>query len=91
MIPGTVTLSPGPYLRKGKVGTCQRRIFIFGTLDYFKFGALLEVLGQLMSYKLAPHVLVTSTEQALPIHKHISYFILNSLDIRNKDSRNETN
>ena len=57
----------------------------------FQIGVLLEGLGQLMSYKLAPHLLVTFTEQVVPIHKHISYFIINSLVIRNKDSHNETN
>jgi len=40
----------------------------------------------MMSYKLELHVLVTFTEQVVPIHKHISYSILNSLDIRNKNN-----
>ena len=44
-----------------------------------------------MSYKLALHVLVTFTEQVVPIHKHICDFILNSFDNRNKNSHNETN
>jgi len=52
----------------------QRRIFIFGALGYFEFGVLLEGLRRLMSYKLAPHMLVTFTEQAVPIHKHIIFF-----------------
>jgi len=64
----------------------QRRIFIFGAPGYFKSGALLEGLRQLMmSYKLALHVLVTFTEQVVPIRKYISYIILNSVDIRNKN------
>jgi len=42
-----------------------------------------------LSYKLAIHVLVTFTGQVVPIHSHY-YFILNSLDIRNKNGRNET-
>jgi len=77
-------------LSKG-MDDAQWWIFIFGVLGYFKLGVLLEGLGQLRSYKLAPHVLVTFTEQVLPIHKHISYFILNSLVIRNKHSHIETN
>jgi len=52
-------------------GAKQRRIFIFGALGYFKLGALLEGSRRLMSYKLALHVLVTFTEQVVPIHKHI--------------------
>jgi len=40
----------------------QKRIFIFGTLGYFKLGALLEGLRLLMWYKLALQVLVTFTE-----------------------------
>jgi len=67
----------------------QRRIFVFGPLGYFKLGALLEGLQRLMSYKLALHGLVTFTEQVVPKHKHS--FILNSLDIRNKNSHNGTN
>jgi len=39
----------------------QRRIFIFGALGYFKFGARLEVLRRLMSYKI-------STTRARYIH-----------------------
>jgi len=78
------------YFSEG-IDDTQRRIFIFGALGYFKVGVLLEGLRRLMSYKLAKHVLVTFTEQVLPIHKHISYFILNSLVIRNQDSHNETN
>jgi len=42
-----------------------------------------------MSYKLALNVLVIFTEKVVPIQKH--YFVLNSLDIRNKNSNNETN
>jgi len=41
-----------------------------------------------MSYKLALHVLVTFTEHVFPIHDHIT-FIMNSLDIRNRNSQNE--
>jgi len=37
-----------------------------------KFVALLEGLRRLMLYKLALHVLVTFTEQVVPIHKHIA-------------------
>jgi len=40
-----------------------------------------------MSYKLAIHVLATFTEQVVPIH---NYFALNSLDIWNTNSQNET-
>jgi len=69
----------------------QRRIFIFGALGYFKLGSLLEGLRPLMSYKLSLHVLVTFAEQVVPINKHVAYyFILNSLDISNKNSDNET-
>jgi len=50
----------------------RRRIFIFGALGYFKLGAPLEGLRRLMPYKLALHVLVTFTEQVVPIHKHIT-------------------
>jgi len=53
----------------------QRRIFIFEALvGYWKLGALLEGLRRLMSYKLSQHVLVTSTEQVVPLHKHITLF-----------------
>jgi len=48
----------------------QRRIFIFGTLGYFKLGALLQGLRRLMSYKLSLHVLITFTEHVVPIQKH---------------------
>jgi len=54
-------------------------------------GAILEDLRRLMSYKLALHMHVTFTEQVVPIQKNLQYFILNYLDIRNKDSHNETN
>jgi len=57
----------------------QRRIFIFGTLGYFKFGGLLEGLRLLMLYKLAPHVLVTFTEQVVPIQKHLTLFWIPSI------------
>jgi len=50
-------------------------MFIFGALGYFKLGALLEG----MSYKLALHVLVTFTEQVVPIHKHITLFSIPSI------------
>jgi len=50
----------------------QRRIFIFGTLGYFKLGAPLEGLRRLMSFKLAIHVLATFTEQVVPIHNRIA-------------------
>jgi len=33
----------------------------------------------MMSYKLALHVLVTFTEQAVPIHKHITLFSIPSI------------
>jgi len=52
----------------------QGRIFTFGALVYFKLGVLLEGLRRLMSYKLALHVLVTFTEQVVPIQKHITLF-----------------
>jgi len=52
----------------------QRRIFIFGALGYFKLGALLEAVRRLMSCKLSPHVLVTFTEEVIPIHVHITSF-----------------
>jgi len=68
----------------------QRRInIIFGALGYFKLVALPEGLQRLMSCKLALHVLVTFTEQVLPIYKNC--FILNSFDVRNKNSYNKTN
>jgi len=51
---------------------CQRRIFIFGAVGYFKLGALLEGSRQLMSYKLALHVLGTFTDKVVPIYDHIS-------------------
>jgi len=43
------------------------------------FGALLEGLRPLMSYKLALHVLVTFIEQVVPIHKHIAKFSIPSI------------
>jgi len=68
----------------------QTRIFIFGALGYFKSGAFLEGSRRLMSHKLALHVFVSFTEQVVPIHKRIAV-LLNSLNIRNKSSHNETN
>jgi len=67
----------------------QRRIFHFRGPKLFYIGGLLEGLRRLVSYKLALDVLVTFTEHVVPIHKHIT--VLNSLDIRNKNSHNETN
>ena len=58
--------------------------FALSGLGSFKLGVLPEGLQQLTSYKLALHVLVTFTEEIFPIYKHISYFILNSRDIRNR-------
>jgi len=52
----------------------QGRFFIFGTLDYFESGVLLEGLRRLMSYKLALLVLATFTEQVVTIHKYIPLF-----------------
>jgi len=69
----------------------QRRIFIFEAQGYFTLEALLESLRSLMSYKLALHAFVTFTEEVVPIQKHISYFTLNSHDIRSKNSHNKTN
>jgi len=44
-----------------------------------------------MSYKISTvHVLVTFTEQDVPIHKHITLFWFASIS-RNKNSHNETN
>ena len=57
----------------------QRRIFIFGVQGYFKLGVLLEGSRRLMSYKLSLHVLVTFTEQVVPIHKHITLFWIPSI------------
>jgi len=50
----------------------QRRFFIFGALGCFKLGALLEGLRRMMSYKLAPNVLVTFICQVVPIHKRFT-------------------
>jgi len=52
----------------------QRRIFNFGALGYLKLRARLEGLRWLMSYKLAPYMLDTITEQVVPIHKHNTLF-----------------
>jgi len=41
-----------------------------------------------MSYKLALQVLAILTEQVVPIYKH--EFFLNSVDVRSKNSHNET-
>jgi len=57
----------------------QKRIFIFGALGYFKFGALLDGLGRLISCKLALHVLVRYTEQFVLIHKHVTSFRISSI------------
>jgi len=54
------------------MNSAQRQIFIFGALCFLKFVALLEGLRRLMLYNLALHVLVTFTEQVVPIHKHIT-------------------
>jgi len=69
----------------------QRRIFIFGTLGCFKLGALLEGLRRLMSYKLELHVLISFTDKLFQFINILQYFILNSLDIRNKNSHSDTN
>jgi len=58
---------PYPAGHKNLIGGLQRRIFILGALGYFNFGALLEGLRRLMSYKLGLHVLATFTEQIVPI------------------------
>ena len=66
---------------KGVCQNCkstQRRIFIFGALGYFKLGALLEGSRRLMSYKLALPVLVTFTEQVVPLYKPITLFWITS-------------
>ena len=68
----------------------QRRIFIFGAQGFFKLGALLEGWRQLMSYKLALHVVVTFTEQVAPIQKHITSSWIH-FDIWNTNSHTETN
>jgi len=58
----------------------QRRIFIFGGPRLFLIGS---PSGR-YDIQLALHVLVTFTEQVVPIRKHITlFFILNSLDIKN--------
>jgi len=44
-----------------------------------------------MSYKLALHVLVTYIHWTSCSYSKTYYFILNSLDIRDKNSHNETN
>jgi len=55
--------------------TCdQRRISFFGARGYSKLVAHLEDLRRLMSYKVALHVLVTFTEQVVPVQKHIALF-----------------
>jgi len=54
----------------------QRRIFIFRALGNFKLGALLEGLRRLMPYKLSLHVLVTFSEEVVPIQKHITLFLI---------------
>ena len=60
----------------------QRRIFIFGVRGYFNFGVLLEGSRRRMSYKLfARDIHWTSCSNS-----YTYYFILNSLDIRNKKS-----
>jgi len=46
--------------------------FHFQGPGYFKLGALLEGLRQLMSCKLALHVLVTFTEQVVSVQKPIT-------------------
>jgi len=66
------TLPIGVSLKKVKIE--QRRIFIFGALGCFEFGAYLEGSRRLMLYKLAPHVLAIFTEQVVAVHKHISLF-----------------
>jgi len=48
--------------------------FHFRSPRLFHIGAVLEGSQRLMSYKLAPHVLVTFTEQVVPIYKHITLF-----------------
>jgi len=45
----------------------------------FYIGILLEGSQRLMSYKLSLHVLVTFTEQVVPIHKHITLFWIPSI------------
>ena len=51
----------------------------FGALSYFKLGELLEGLRPLMSYRWALRVLVTFTEQVVPIQKHNALFWIPSM------------
>jgi len=64
---------PGRHLTSLRPCLNQRRIFIFGALDYFKLGAFLEDLRRLMSDKLALHVLAAFTEQVVPVHTYILF------------------
>jgi len=49
------------------------------SLGYFKLGVLPEGLRRLMANKSALHVLVTLTEQVVPLHKHIILFWILSI------------
>jgi len=50
-------------------GLSQEANFHFRGPKLFKIGILLEGLRRLMSYKLTLHVLITFTEQVVPVHK----------------------
>jgi len=50
---------------------CQRQIFIFGALGYFKLEAFLKGLWRLVH--------ATLTEQVVPIHNHIALFWIPSI------------
>ena len=52
---------------------------MYGDKALYILGALLEGPRRMMSYKLAPHVLATFTEQVVPIHKHITLFWIPSI------------
>jgi len=57
------------------VTTISRGEFPFsGPQAISNWRPLLEDLRRLMSYKLSLHVLVTFTEEVVPIHKHITLF-----------------
>ena len=56
----------------------QRWIFIFGAVGFFKSGAFWK-FGDSWCHTTRLHVLVTFTEQVVPIHKHITLFWIPSI------------
>jgi len=73
-------------------GLSQEANFHFRGLGFLKLETLLEGLRRLMSYKISTSTCsLHSLDKLFQFINILPYFILNSLDIRNKNSHNEAN